>query len=97
AAPECLVEIIIGLDPDRDRQEMERLGLSEFSSDYVFRKLIPVYEGAGFKVIGHGSLSPHEWRRWNLHGQKDYRETSTGRYFFLSSQPSNPRKIILPP
>jgi len=83
AAPECLVEIIIGLDPDRDRQEIERLGLSEFSSDYIFRKLIPVYEGAGFKVIGHGSLSPNEWAKIESSWAKRLQGNQHREVFFL--------------
>ena len=83
AARECLVEIIIGLDPDRDRQEMERLGLSEFSSDYIFSKLIPRYEGAGFKAIGHGSLSPDEWGKVESSWAKRLQGNQHREVFFL--------------
>src|SRR5687768_2836886 len=35
SAPECLVEIIIGIDEERDKTEIEHLELPQFSLDYL--------------------------------------------------------------
>jgi 16S rRNA (adenine(1408)-N(1))-methyltransferase len=48
AAPGCLLEIVIGVDPERDRSELERLGIPEFSNTFIKSSLIPKYSGAGF-------------------------------------------------
>lgn len=56
-APDALVEVIIGLDPDRDRTELDRLGIGPLS----LRDLERVYAAAGLEVIESGALSPAEW------------------------------------
>ncbi len=34
-APECLLEIVIGMDEERDRSEIERLGLPQLSPEHL--------------------------------------------------------------
>ena len=63
SAPGCLVEVVIGTDPARDRQELERLGISEFSVDYVRSTLAARYEAARMKVKEAGVLEKGEWTR----------------------------------
>lgn len=63
SAPECLLEIVIGIDPERDRTEIERLGIPELSPDYSVNQLIPKYESVGFELLEHGSLDGTEWKR----------------------------------
>jgi 16S rRNA (adenine(1408)-N(1))-methyltransferase len=60
-APGCLLEIVIGLDPERDRTEMERLGLPLLSSEYLETVLIDRYRAAGFDVLETGALSQADW------------------------------------
>jgi 16S rRNA (adenine(1408)-N(1))-methyltransferase len=62
-APEGLLEVIIGLDPDRDRAELERLGLDGFSAEFIETDLIARYSAAGFCVIQSGVLEPGCWPR----------------------------------
>jgi len=45
------LEILMGLDPTRDRSEIERLGLESVSSSYVDDELAPHYRAAGFEII----------------------------------------------
>ena len=35
SAPECLLEIVIGIDETRDKSEIERLGLPKLSEEYL--------------------------------------------------------------
>ena len=60
-APGAVLEILIGLDPDRDRSEIERLGLDPFSIDHIDQLLIPIYQAAGFEIIERGVLAQSEW------------------------------------
>ena len=63
AATECLLEVIIGIDPERDRSEIERLGLPELSEDYLESCLVPKYREAGFKLVERGRLERKDWSR----------------------------------
>ena len=63
SAPGCLLEVVIGFDPERDRRELERLGISNFSLDYVRSTLAARYEAARLKVKEIGLLAKGEWTR----------------------------------
>lgn len=60
-APGCLLEIVIGLDPERDHSEIERLGLPALSNRYLETVLIHRYHAAGFDVLEKGALSQADW------------------------------------
>jgi len=60
-APESVLEILIGLDPERDSSEIERLGLKRLSTDYVDQELTPRYQAAGFEILERGVLPQSEW------------------------------------
>ena len=60
-APRCLLEIVIGLDPERDRTEIERLGLPTLSNEYLETVLIDRYNAAGFDVLETGVMSHTDW------------------------------------
>jgi 16S rRNA (adenine(1408)-N(1))-methyltransferase len=62
-APECLLEIIIGIDPERDKSEIERLQLPNLTMEYLEKTLLPKYETAGFKVLETGVLGAAEWSK----------------------------------
>jgi 16S rRNA (adenine(1408)-N(1))-methyltransferase len=59
----CLLEVVIGFDPERDRQELERLGIADFSLDYVRNKLVSRYSNCGLKLKESGVLGKAEWTR----------------------------------
>lgn len=50
-APTARLQVTIGLDPERDRCEWDRLGLPEISKDYIFTILAERYQRAGFSII----------------------------------------------
>lgn len=60
-APEALLEIVMGLDPDRDRSEIDRLGLPELTVSHIDTVLTPRFAAAGLEVLERGSLAPAEW------------------------------------
>lgn len=60
-APGALLEIVIGLDPARDQTEIERLGLTPLSIEFIEKQLAPNYRAAGFQIIERGILAASEW------------------------------------
>ena len=61
SAPECLLEIVIGIDSERDKTEIERLELPKLTPVVVHSYLIPKYLAAGFELIKQGSMDTPEW------------------------------------
>ena len=59
----ALLEVVLGLDAERDRVEMERLGIETFSAAHVDSALVSLYEKAGFEVLETGALPASEWCR----------------------------------
>ena len=62
-APDAWLEVIIGMDPERDRAEIERLGLEPLSAEFMETVLVARYADAAFDVVEHGVLEPGEWPR----------------------------------
>ncbi|HYP26723.1 MAG TPA: class I SAM-dependent methyltransferase [Blastocatellia bacterium] len=65
SSPGALLEVIIGLDPKRDRSEIERLGLRPLSAEYMEEELIPRYESGGFDVLEAGVMGQSQWAELN--------------------------------
>jgi 16S rRNA (adenine(1408)-N(1))-methyltransferase len=61
--PGALLEVVIGLDPERDRREIARLELPVLEPADVDARLAPCYRAAGFEVVERGRLAPSEWSR----------------------------------
>jgi len=61
STPGCLLEVVIGIDPNRDRAEVERLSLPSVSPDYLKNMLAPNYEAAGFFIRESSAVSPESW------------------------------------
>jgi 16S rRNA (adenine(1408)-N(1))-methyltransferase len=60
-SPGALLEVIFGLDPDRDRTEIIRLGLESLSVAYIDSTLTAKYREAGFEVLERGELPSSAW------------------------------------
>ena len=60
-APGCGLKIIIGLDPQRDRSEIMRLGLKSLSTDFLDRELALRYQASGFAIVERGVIAQTEW------------------------------------
>lgn len=61
-ASECLLEIVIGIDEERDKSEIERLQLPHLTTAYRW-SLLPKYEAAGFEVLEKGILEASQWKQ----------------------------------
>ena len=89
-APECLVEIIIGIDEERDKSEIERLELPKLSSDYLQGVLIPRYEAAGFKLLESGILNSSEWSKLETSWARKLQGGSARKVTYLILQINQP-------
>jgi 16S rRNA (adenine(1408)-N(1))-methyltransferase len=56
----ALLEVILALDPERDRTEIERLQLQPLSVDHIDSTLAPRYRAAGFDIVDRRVLTPAE-------------------------------------
>ncbi len=60
-ASAALLEIVIGLDSERDQTEIERLGLVPLSLTFIDEVLAPRYKESGFEIVERGVLPADEW------------------------------------
>jgi 16S rRNA (adenine(1408)-N(1))-methyltransferase len=79
----ALLEVVIGLDPERDRAEMERLGLETFSAAHIDSVLVPRYEDAGFEVLKTGALLASEWSRLQTSWAKRLKGNANRTIFYI--------------
>ncbi len=61
--PGGLIEIVVAIDPERDRAEIESLGVPDLTPVFVHSYLIPRFSAAGFTNLGAETLGPDEWRK----------------------------------
>jgi 16S rRNA (adenine(1408)-N(1))-methyltransferase len=87
-APECLIEIIIGIDEERDKSEIERLELPKLSHEYLENKLIPKYESANFAILEIGILNAAEWSKLETSWARKLQGGSNRKVTYLIMQAS---------
>lgn len=85
-SPGALLEVILGLDPVRDRTEVERLGLEPLSAAYIDSTLAPRYREAGFEVVERGVLPEEDWLRLQTSWAKRLRGGAGRTVFFIVAQ-----------
>lgn len=90
AAPECLLEIIIGIDLERDRAEIERLEIPALTIEYLETVLIPKYEAAGFEVLEKGVLNQSEWSRLETSWARKLQGNESRKVVYLIAQNAQP-------
>lgn len=83
AAPGCLLEIVIGIDPERDRAELDRLGVPELTQIILHSFLIPKYIAAGFAFVESRTLPQAEWSRLETSWARKLQGSSERRVTFL--------------
>ena len=85
-APGALLEIVIGIDPERDRAEIERLGLQSLSASYIESILAPKYEAAGFDVLESGALAASNWSTLRTSWAKRLKSGAKRTVFYIVAQ-----------
>ena len=56
-APDALLEVVIGIDPVRDVSEIERLGITPLTLEFIDQVLVQNYAAARFEIIERGILT----------------------------------------
>jgi 16S rRNA (adenine(1408)-N(1))-methyltransferase len=74
----ALLEVVIGLDPERDRFELERLQLRPLTLSHVDSVLTAQYRDAGFEILERGVIPPAMWPEFQTSWAKRLRG-NTGR------------------
>jgi len=59
--PRAVLEVIVGLDPERDSSEIERLGLPALTIEHIDSALAAEYKNAGFEIFERGVMASSEW------------------------------------
>jgi 16S rRNA (adenine(1408)-N(1))-methyltransferase len=77
-SPEALLEVVIGLDHERDISEIERLGIQSLSLEQIDSALVHEYRSAGFEIFKRGLIAPAEWPEFQTSWAKRLRG-NTGR------------------
>ena len=84
AAPGCVLEIVLGLDPERDRSEVERLNIPELTPAYLQAELIPKYGQAGFRLLDSGEVAKEHWRSLESSWARRLGNSNSRRVVFLA-------------
>lgn len=80
------LEIVIALDPERDRTEIARLDLQALTSDYLETTLIPRYRSAGFDVTEYGSSPTENWQQLHTSWAQRLRGNAERKLFYLIAE-----------
>ncbi|HVR99560.1 MAG TPA: class I SAM-dependent methyltransferase [Thermoanaerobaculia bacterium] len=75
------LEVVLGIDPERDRTEMARLGLEPMSAAYIDSTLAPQYRDAGFEVMERRVLSDADWSQIHTSWAKRLRGSDSRSVF----------------
>lgn len=79
----ALLEIVIGLDPERDQSEMERLGLTSLSLKFIDQQLTPNYAAAGFETVERGVIAAYQWPEFNTSWAKRLKDSDRRHISYL--------------
>jgi 16S rRNA (adenine(1408)-N(1))-methyltransferase len=86
ASPGCLLEIVIGIDPERDKTEIERLSLPDLTPVFLHSFLIPKYKAAGFDLLETDTIDSSEWPKLETSWARRLRNGAGRRVTYLIFQ-----------
>ena len=87
-ASEALLEVVIGVDPERDRAEIERLGLVPLTREFIQTTLIPKYKAAGLQIVEYGEVAAPDWARLKTSWAKRLQGNAARSVVYLIAQAS---------
>lgn len=70
----ALLEIVVGLDPQRDQSELQRLAIPELSLPHIDEVLSPNYSAAGFEITERGIIAASQWPEFQTSWAKRLRQ-----------------------
>ncbi len=84
SATECLLELVIGIDPERDKTELERLDIPDLTPVFLHSYLIPKYNAAGFEFVETGTLENDAWAKLETSWARKLQGGSGRRVVYLT-------------
>jgi 16S rRNA (adenine(1408)-N(1))-methyltransferase len=85
-APCAVLEVVIGIDPERDRSEIERLGLKPLDDAYIASALVPRYREAGFEIVETGALPQARWSELHSSWARRLKGSETRSAFYILAE-----------
>jgi len=85
-APNALLRVVVDLDFETDRTEIDRLGLPPLSVDYVNDLLAAKYSEAGFQIVETGSLSTSALRELHTSWARRLQASSTRSFMEIGAR-----------
>jgi 16S rRNA (adenine(1408)-N(1))-methyltransferase len=86
AAPGCVLEVIIGIDTERDKTELGRLDIPGLTPVFLHSYLIPKYVAAGFKVTDSGILDRAEWSKMKTSWARKLASNADRKVIYLTAK-----------
>lgn len=83
SAPGCLLEVVIGIDPELGKAEIERLGVPDLTPVLLHSYLVPKYRTAGFELLDHETLTGPEWSQLETSWARRLRGNTRRRVWYL--------------
>jgi 16S rRNA (adenine(1408)-N(1))-methyltransferase len=83
SAPGALLEVVLGLDPERDQTEFQRLELVPLTLEYIDLVLAPKYLEAGFEITERAILPPAEWPEFSTSWAKRLHQNERRRITYV--------------
>ena len=82
-APSAIVEIVAGLDDERDRSELARTGIDGTRPDQILSRLVPAYEEHGFSCIEARTMTPSQCREIETTWARKLNRSAGREFFFV--------------
>lgn len=82
-APSALLEIVAGLDAERDRAELARTGVPAASPEQIIRRLVQEYEIQRFKCLEARTLTPSQCGRIETTWARRLHKSANREFFFI--------------
>jgi 16S rRNA (adenine(1408)-N(1))-methyltransferase len=88
-APRARLKIFMSLDFERDRSEIERLGLPQISPEFLNTVLRSRYENAGFEILEAEMLSGVAWPEIRTSWAKRLRDNEQRSLIYIGARAGN--------
>ena len=83
ACPNACLEVLLGIDTERDRAELERLGIPAIDDAFITAELVPKYEAVRFSMTEFQELESREWGSIETSWAKRLNGNESRRVFLL--------------
>ena len=84
--PGAMMEVLTGIDPERDATEIKRLGLPALTLDYIDQELSSRYRDAGFEIIQRELLAGSTLSQFKSSWSKRLKSSANRRVIRIRAQ-----------